>query len=183
MEKAKKWYQVSYHCGELDFLLGNPGGQWQRFAAELSHLRGQLTKLFWHQFLSHPSLVNGCWRRGVNSPPLLAWCAQGHSGAAITKENEQVEMRCWGLAARICNERPKRIRVKHYNTCPHSPLRMLSGIETGGRILSHSPLPFNWLLPYLVVLCCPETSSEEHTASHLYQRTIERRVLDGGSHW
>ena len=69
---------------------------------------------------------------------------------------------CW-----LYNGKPRGTRKKHVTWLSQSRQKTPSGRETGGRTLSFSPLPVYYLLPYLVVLCCPEISCEEHTVSHI----------------
>lgn len=147
---------MSFHCGELGFLLENPGGLCRGLTTELWHLRGQTTGLLWHQFSSWPSLDKGCWRRGINSPviwPVVHEGVMGLQSHTHTKKNLQAKRcRCWRLAARLYNGRSRGIREKQGHTYSYSPIRILFGIGIGGKTLSLSPLPFYFLLPCQAVL-------------------------------
>lgn len=147
---------MSFHCGELGFLLENPGGLCRGLTTELWHLRGQTTGLLWHQFSSWPSLDKGCWRRGINSPviwPVVHEGVMGLQSHTHTIKNLQAKRcRCWRLAARLYNGRSRGIREKQGHTYSYSPIRILFGIGIGGKTLSLSPLPFYFLLPCQAVL-------------------------------
>lgn len=99
---------MSYHCGEPDFLLGDPGCQ-GRTTTELSHPRGQSMGHF---------DTNSCfitdWLRTAGAEAFILqpsgqMCTRGsnHQG------NPQAKIRrCWPLAARLYNGKPRVIRKK-----------------------------------------------------------------------
>lgn len=101
---------MSYPCGELDFLLGDPGSQDGRLAAKLFLLRGKPSGLLGHQFSLNQSLV----RRSINSPAIWPDVLKGLWSPRKLLQAEVC--RCWPLASWLYNGKPGGIRKKHHFT-------------------------------------------------------------------
>ena len=178
MDEAKKKYgsKLSYPCEELDFLLGDPGSQDRRLAAKLSHLRGKPAGLLGHQFSLCQSLV----RRGINSPELIIWpdvlkglwsqggsfrwryADAGHWLLTLQWKAQGNKEEARYLALTVPSENPLWQRNRREDLIFFTSASLLSSSISGCTLLSRNIM---W-----------------GAYRKSYQRTIERRILNGGSH-